>query len=158
MSAKNIITAAALATAVLCYSPASFADKGGNGHGHGHDQSDDDRDHGERGRGDHDNRRVYVHNDDRVVIREYISEHYHDHCPPGLAKKHNGCRPPGHVKHYVVGEYLPAWEPVPQPLLVQLQPVPYGYRYVMVDKDVYLISEASKEIIDAVTLLSAVGH
>jgi hypothetical protein len=26
------------------------------------------------------------------------------HCPPGLAKKHNGCMPPGHAKRYNRGD------------------------------------------------------
>ena len=26
------------------------------------------------------------------------------HCPPGLAKKHNGCRPPGHAKRWNRGD------------------------------------------------------
>lgn len=38
------------------------------------------------------------------------------------------------------------------------QPVPRGYEYVRVDNDVLLIAEASKKVIDAVTLLSAVGN
>ena len=28
-------------------------------------------------------------------------------CPPGLAKKNNGCRPPGQAKKYDVGQRLP---------------------------------------------------
>lgn len=113
-------------------------------------------DHYEHGR-----ERVIIHDDDRVYIREYIGREYHEHCPPGLAKKHNGCLPPGHAKRYVIGRPLAGtviYEDVPQPLLVHLQPVPVGYRYVMVDTDVLLISEASKKVIDAVTLLSAVGN
>ncbi len=92
---------------------------------------------------------------DRVEIRRY----YEKQCPPGLAKKRNGCLPPGHVRHYHRGQALPQYveyRPVPRDLLVQLQPVPVGYRYVAVDQDVLLISEASHEIIDAITLLSAV--
>ena len=34
--------------------------------------------------------------------REDYSEHRREYrqCPPGLAKKHNGCQPPGHAKKY----------------------------------------------------------
>jgi hypothetical protein len=28
----------------------------------------------------------------------------YEHCPPGLAKKHNGCMPPGHAKRYDRGD------------------------------------------------------
>ncbi|MBI2234821.1 MAG: RcnB family protein, partial [Micavibrio aeruginosavorus] len=41
-------------------------------------------------------------------------------------------------------------------LLDLLGPPPRGHQYVQVDKDVLLIGEASKKVIDAVTLLSAV--
>jgi hypothetical protein len=73
-------------------------------------------------------------------------------------KKHNGCRPPGHAKVYQPGFVLGPdihWSPLPHDLLALLHPAPRGYQYVEVDKNVYLIGEASKKIIDAVTLLSA---
>ena len=41
--------------------------------------------------------------------REDYSEHRREYrqCPPGLAKKHNGCQPPGHArKHYRRGDVL----------------------------------------------------
>jgi Ni/Co efflux regulator RcnB len=102
---------------------------------------------------------IAIYDEDRMYIREYIGEKYHRSCPPGLAKKHNGCLPPGQAKKYVIGRPLTvAYEGVPDILLGRLHPVPAGYRYVMVDKDVLLISEASKKVIDAVTLLSAVGN
>ena len=69
--------------------------------------------------------------------------------------------PPGQAKKYRVGYPLPddvVYVPVPRDLLVHLSPVPAGYQYVKVDKDVLLIAEASKKVIDAVTLLSAVGN
>ena len=124
-----------------------------------------DRDHGRYEKHDdrHDYRppppRPVFHDHDRVVIRNYIVTRYRPHCPPGLSRKHNGCIPPGHVRHYVIGEPLGvAYEPIPQDLYVQLEPAPVGYRYVRVDSDVLLISEASHEVIDAITLLSAVGN
>lgn len=125
----------------------AYADKGGHGHGKKHEKYED-----------HEGR-VVITSGDRVIIKRYIAEDYHSHCPPGLAKKHNGCVPPGHAKRYIIGQPLTVdWVAVPQPLLVQLQPVPVGYRYVMVDNDVLLMNEASHHIIDAITLLSAVGN
>lgn len=110
----------------------------------------------------HQTSHIVIEGRDRVVIRDYLAEDYRTHCPPGLAKKRNGCLPPGQAKkRYVIGQPLPGnvvLLPVPRDLLLQLQPVPAGYQYVSVDKDVLLISEASKKVIDAVTLLSAVGH
>ncbi len=152
---------------VSTYSLDAYADKGGKGHGkHKNDHNEWSRD--DRGDDDrHDHRydrdeRVVIIPSDRVVIRRYYVQNYGAHCPPGLAKKNNGCMPPGQAKkRYMIGQPLPdvvVWQPVPQPLLMQLQPVPVGYQYVMVDKDVLLMSEASHKIIDAVTLLSAVGN
>jgi len=158
-----------LALVVAAYSVPSHAEKGGKGK-HGYE----DDDHGGGKHKKHKDKKHKYHenddseysfkisfgNDDRVVIREYLTREYAPNCPPGLAKKHNGCLPPGIAKkRYVVGQaFHGQWVPVPHDLLVLLGPVPAGYQYVQVDKDVLLISEASKKVIDAVTLLSAVGN
>lgn len=60
---------------------------------------DRDRDH-DRDRDRDRDRRKYRDDDDRRGD--------YRRCPPGLARKHNGCQPPGHArKHYRRGEYLP---------------------------------------------------
>ncbi len=155
-STKALAVLACLMISTAIASPA-LADKGGKGHGKDKHQEwsyhDDDDDRGPD--------IIVIDNRDRVVIRDYVAQDYHRHCPPGLAKKHNGCLPPGQAKKYRVGHTLPpdvVYYPVPRDLLVELQPVPAGYEYVRVDKDVLLISEASHKVIDAITLLSAVGN
>jgi Ni/Co efflux regulator RcnB len=159
---QKILSAVLLASTFL-YAPVALADK--DDHGHGKDKYESHKSehkhakkHKHKHHDDDDHR---FRSSDRVIIKQYIVEDYRSHCPPGLAKKHNGCLPPGQAKKlYMIGRPLPevvVYEPVPQPLLVQLQPVPVGYQYVMVDKDVLLISEASHKVIDAITLLSAVG-
>jgi hypothetical protein len=116
------------------------------GHGHKH-KHDDDNDSSIN---------INISLSDQEIIRSYIKSGYHPHCPPGLAKKHNGCLPPGIAKKYHMGERLDAeYTPLPEGILVKLHPMA-GYQYVQVDRDVLLISEASKKVIDAVTLLSAV--
>jgi Ni/Co efflux regulator RcnB len=152
----------------FAFTAPALADKGGHGHYEDSGDHDDDRDHdSDRGHwnGDHDRDDttvIVIENNDRREIRDYITRDYHHHCPPGLAKKHNGCLPPGQAKKlYRIGERLPdnvVFVPVPDDLRRRLGPVPSGYEYVKVDKDVLLISEASKKVIDAVTLLSAVGN
>lgn len=93
----------------------------------------------------------------RATIRTYLHDDFARHCPPGLAKKRNGCLPPGQAKKYRIGGMLPAAHfPIPHELVTLLGPPPAGAYYAMVDKDVLLVSEASKKILDAVTLLSAV--
>ncbi len=110
---------------------------GGHGgdHGRGHDRDDD-----------HDRvvERVVIaqprHVHERVVIAE--PQHVHRACPPGLAKRHNGCVPPGHVRRVVVGQHVPAGTVfvVPQPVLSTLPPPPVGYRYAVVNNQVVLVS------------------
>ena len=60
----------------------------------------------------------------RRHAHQWYGEQYRaGHCPPGLAKKNNGCMPPGQAKKWRVGQRLPAgvvYYPVPQPVVVQL--------------------------------------
>lgn len=75
-----------------------------------------------------------------------------DSLPPGLAKQ--GKVPPGHAKKmWKAGEYLPSeyrthyfddWN------LYDLRPAPPGYRYVVVDRDVYLTQVATGLVVEAV--------
>lgn len=152
---KSILTTTAILMLVTA-GPTFAKDHDDHGHGHGKGHGSKHWDH------DDDDVNVVIINNDRSRIRNYIYEDYRDHCPPGLAKKHNGCMPPGqYKKRYVVGRPLPSYvvyEPVPEYVLYDLEPVPVGYQYVRVDRDVLLINMASKKVIDAVTLLSAVGN
>lgn len=103
---------------------------------------------------------VLIGAEDRTIISDYMRQDYRRHCPPGLAKKRNGCRPPGLSGKYKPGHPLGSdvmSYPLPPELLGRIKPAPRGYQYVQVDKDVLLISEATKKVVDAVTLLSAVG-
>lgn len=131
-------------------------------HSRGKHDRDDRHDHHDE---DHDDDawvRVYIGPRDRDAIERYIKNDRRSTCPPGLAKKHNGCLPPGQAKKkYRVGDRLPddvVFYPVGDDLLRILSPLPRGYEYVQIDKDILLISEAGKKVIDAVTLLSAVGN
>jgi Ni/Co efflux regulator RcnB len=172
MKSKINILSLSIILAIATYSGSANADKGGKHHDkHGyegydngsgkhkkqkHHKSDNDDDYDD----DRHSYGISFGDGNRVVIREYLVREYAPNCPPGLAKKHNGCLPPGIAKkRYVIGQPLHGeWRPVPHDLLLVLEPAPIGYQYVEVDKDVLLISEASKKVIDAVTLLSAVGH
>jgi Ni/Co efflux regulator RcnB len=74
-------------------------------------------------------------------------------CPPGLAKKNNGCLPPGQAKKWNVGQPLPSdvvWYPVPQQIVISLPPVPVGHRYVQVAGDILLIAVGSKMVVDGI--------
>ena len=96
---------------------------------------------------------VHFQDNHHTVVREYYVEQYRTgRCPPGLAKKNNGCMPPGHAKRWQVGQPLArnvVYYEVPAPLVTQFGPAPTGYRYVRVDDDILLISKATRVIVDA---------
>jgi hypothetical protein len=75
-------------------------------------------------------------------------------CPPGLAKKNNGCMPPGQAKkQWNIGEPLPSTvvlHPVPQQIVISLPPVPPGHKYVQVAGDILLIAVGSKMVVDGI--------
>lgn len=110
-----------------------------------HRDGRDDRHHAHRHHHFQDHHRV-------VVTRFYLHEYRHGHCPPGLARKHNGCRPPGHVRHWRLGHPLAHWvhyHEVPPALVVQLGTPPRGYRYVRVASDILLIAIGTAIVVDA---------
>ena len=99
----------------------------------------------------------YFNDGQRRYVRQWYGDQYRaGRCPPGLAKKNNGCMPPGQAKRWRVGHVLPAsvtYYAVPQPVLVQLGPPPAGYRYVRVADDILLLSLGTRMVIDAITNL-----
>lgn len=125
------------------------------GRGHGRDDDHDRRYYEVRER---DVTRVYIDRPHRDVIVRYYGEHGYS-CPPGLVKTRSGCIPKGHAKkRYVIGRPLPSTvivEPLPRDLVVMLPPPPSGYIYRRVDGDVLLVAEATKKVLDAVVLMSA---
>lgn len=144
------VLAAALGALVLAAGPA-FADKGGKGHGKGKGHDDDYGRYDDHRSGGSVEFRFGV--DDRRVINDYYGSAYKGgHCPPGLAKKGNGCMPPGQAKKWAVGRPLPAdvrYYPLPRDLEVRLRPAPPGYRYVQVAGDVLMIAVGTAMVVDA---------
>ncbi len=90
----------------------------------------------------------------RELVREYYAEQFRSgRCPPGLAKKNNGCLPPGQAKKWQLGRPLPRdviFYEVPQPLVVQIGAPPRGYRYVRVATDILLIAIGTGMVVDAI--------
>ncbi len=115
---------------------------------------DDDRD-SDRGR-DRQDRRVSGHFVDqhRVIVRNYYGEQFRaGRCPPGLAKKGNGCMPPGQAKKWQVGRPLPRdviFYDLPPALVIELGRPPAGYRYVRVASDILLIAIGTGMVVDAI--------
>lgn len=89
----------------------------------------------------------------RGVVRGYYAEQFRaGRCPPGLAKKRNGCMPPGHAKKWAVGRPLPrevVYYELPPAVVVQLGPPPTGHRYVRVATDILLIAIGTGMVVDA---------
>lgn len=74
-------------------------------------------------------------------------------CPRGLAKKNNGCMPPGKAKHWHRGEPLPrevVFYPVPAEIQVRLGVPPAGHKFVRVASDILLIAVGTGMVIDAI--------
>ena len=90
----------------------------------------------------------------RMHVRSYYEEEFRSgHCPPGLAKKHNGCMPPGQAKKWQMGQPLPANVVIydlPPPLVVKIGVPPSGYKYVRAGADILLIAVGTKLVVDAV--------
>ena len=90
-----------------------------------------------------------------VIVRDYYAQEYRGgHCPPGLAKKNNGCMPPGQAKKWHKGRPLPrdiVYYDLPPRLVVQLGAPPAGHKYVRVAADILLIAVGTSMVVDAIT-------
>ena len=97
---------------------------------------------------------VHFGQPDRVVVRDYyVTGPGAGRCPPGLAKKHNGCLPPGQAKKWLIGRPLPRdviYYDLPTRLVVLLTPQPAGYRYVRVATDILMIAVGTAMVVDAI--------
>ncbi len=96
---------------------------------------------------------IHFGDSDRHIINDYYGgEFSRGHCPPGLARKHNGCMPPGHARRWNRGYPLPrdvVYYPLPYDLVQRLPPPPPRHRYVRVGGDVLLLS-GSSIVVDAI--------
>lgn len=126
------------------------------------DDRDDDRRADRRERRDDDRRRDgsvqvsiggYFGERERAAVYAYYGVPPKPHCPPGLAKKHNGCQPPGQAKKWKLGQPLPrdlAYRPVEAEVRVRLGKPPAGYDFVRVASDILLIAIGTSIVIDAI--------
>ena len=91
-------------------------------------------------------------------MRDYYAEQFRGgRCPPGLAKKHNGCMPPGQAKKWKIGRPLPReviYYDLPPAVVTRIGPPPSGHRYVRVASDILLIAIGTGMIVDAIEDLS----
>ena len=91
---------------------------------------------------------------DRRAVQEYYqSPARGKKCPPGLAKKGNGCMPPGQARKWAMGRPLPREVVVydlPDDLRYRLPPPPSGHRYVQLGADVLMIAIGTSMVVDAI--------
>ena len=153
---SRILVSAALCAAMIMSAPAladpppwagggkGNSEKGkGKGKGKGHERRSEDTP-----------RATYFVDEHRVAVHEYYDDGFRKgRCPPGLAKKNNGCMPPGQAKKWRVGRPLPpdvVYYTVPQPLVVRLGQPPAGHRYVRVGADILMITVGTAMVVDAI--------
>lgn len=89
----------------------------------------------------------------RAVVDYYEPRFKAGQCPPGLAKKNNGCLPPGQAKQWRKGSPLPpdtVAYPVPDGVTIRLGLPPEGHKFVRVATDILLIAVGTGLVIDAI--------
>jgi hypothetical protein len=104
---------------------------------------------------------------DRSLIQNYYRTQANKsgHCPPGLAKRNDGCQPPGEQRRATsMGAAPPApvpaappppavssaqISPLPRPLLERLTAAPNGYSYGYSNGSVVLYATGSRAIADS---------
>jgi len=167
---RSLAQATSLALTGLLLLPLAHAEKP-EWAGHGKPDKEHERRHTERRDKEHDarqyerrerheleQRRAMVElrfsDGDRRFIRDYYGAQMRaGYCPPGLAKKNNGCLPPGQAKKWHVGQPLPAdlrRYPLPADVLIRLPMPPAGHEFVRVASDILLIAVGTSMVIDAV--------
>lgn len=156
-----------LAIASLLFAGTGFAkdkgddhDNGGGKHGNKHSQKEDKKAEkkAEKREREEIKQGAYFNDQQRTFVREYYTTTYKDgkRCPPGLAKKNNGCLPPGQVRNWAVGQPVPRnviVYPVAQPVIRMLPPAPVGYRYERIGGDIVLVQQQSNIIVDIIQVL-----
>ncbi len=100
----------------------------------------------------------YFNDQHRSIINSYYAEEFRrGFCPPGLAKKQNGCMPPGQTKRWSLGQPLPrdvVFYDLPDSVMRQIGYPPSGYRFVRVASDILMITVGTGLVVDAISDLS----
>ncbi len=164
LTARHLIAIAI--TSLFIAGPGFAKDKSddhGNGnskHGQKHEKKEGKRaekeqKHAEKRQREEIKQGTYFNDQQRTYVREYYTTNYGGakRCPPGLAKKNNGCMPPGQVRNWVVGQPVPRGVTVysvAPPVIRMLPPAPYGYRYARLGGDIVLVQQQNNIIVDII--------
>jgi hypothetical protein len=102
---------------------------------------------------------IHFNDQQRSYLREYYGDEFRaGRCPPGLAKKHNGCMPPGQAKKWRIGYLLDrdvVFYDLPPTIVARIGLPPSGYRYVRVASDILMMAIGTGMVVDAVADLAA---
>ncbi|HSF92693.1 MAG TPA: hypothetical protein VLA51_10895 [Paracoccaceae bacterium] len=82
-------------------------------------------------------------------------------CPPGLAKKNNGCLPPGLAKKYILGQPLPygvEYEFIYDRSRYGLPRVDGDWLYVLLGNEILRVADKDSVVLDVVRILSALDQ
>ena len=156
---RLVIPVLTIACAVATASVA-FAQPDNKGHGRGNPQGGGPSNAASHPGGGGPQASISISDRDRNEIYSYYRGQYAaGNCPPGLAKKNNGCMPPGQAKKaWTMNQPLPAgvlYEVLPRDLLGRLSPAPSGYQYVRVANDVLMMAVGTRMIVGALADLGA---
>lgn len=165
-NSKNSLRIVALAIASLLMAGTAIAKKDGEDHEKGgkHGQKHEDKaekraDKAEKKAEKREREEIkqgaYFNDQQRTVVRQYYTTTYSNakRCPPGLAKKNNGCMPPGQVQDLVVGQPVPknvTVYQVAQPVIRKLPAAPVGYRYERIGGDIVLVQQENNIVVDII--------
>ena len=150
-----VFSAVFVASPALADKPSKPGGKGAEKHsvnetqGKGHDRgvSGEEDGHGVKAS-------QYFSEESRIAIHKYYGDRFRSRrCPPGLAKKGNGCMPPGQAKKWMIGRPFPReviFYDLPPEVLVQLGPVPSRHRFVRVASDILMIAVGTGMVVDAI--------
>ncbi|TXS92497.1 hypothetical protein [Parahaliea aestuarii] len=90
----------------------------------------------------------------RAIIHDYYRGEFSQRgCPPGLAKKGNGCMPPGQARKWSLGHRLPddiVYYPLPHDLQMRLGYDDPAYKLIRVGADILRIGVGSAIVVEAV--------
>ena len=152
METRKHAPLAALAVALLlALSPlGALAEKGGK---HNKDKGNNGHDSRDNG-GSSVSVEFRFGDSDRRAVQEYYQRPARGKgCPPGLAKKGNGCMPPGQARKWARGRPLPhdlVVYDLPRDLRYRLPPPPAGHRYVQLGADVLMFAVGTSMVVDAI--------
>ncbi len=166
-TSSHTLRIVSLAIASLLLAGSAFAkdkgddrDDGGDKHGNKHSEKYEKKaeKRAEKREREEIKQGAYFNDQQRTFAREYYTTTYRDgrRCPPGLAKKNNGCLPPGQVRNWVVGQPVPSnvtIYSVAPPVIRMLPPAPYGYRYARIGGDIVLVQQQNNIIVDIIQVL-----